>query len=403
LNTEGVGVADKIGQGFYFLNQAGVVRQGGVIDVIVSGTGSLEFDLVGTGPVVFPGMVLATGKLDGSPNGNLTLTLGPNETSSGDWNRGYGLELDLMFGDGLIVSPTSAMEAEINTSCFSASAKIAEQGVQLTRSSTQVQSFIAKPSMLPYLVNQHPIIFQPGEQVTFSGGNLGTDPEVIFDLGDSLRIAEPTVLDGTNELTCTIPNGVQGNQVQIQNMNGQGTGLWTPTLFNPSLVVTRIPPDSTGGFGLNLRSEQESRQLTLADWQLKLLNTLVDLSGLSPGMRVGSFMTDGGDRVSNEENSDLTVQSLSGDQLILQCSKGTITIDRSLADETVVIEFYPEEPISQPQVNGFPATMQMTLDGISFAAGADGALPLASSSAVSAPTQLLGEGTGIEALQFIAF
>ncbi len=398
----------ELGYGVYLLKYGSVISTGGVVKLISTRTDSLTFDVVISGENIEPGTVLMSGKITGQATGNLVIELGPTGASNGDWNYGFGLELDLLLRDGLINAPTQAGTRTIETVYTSASQKLTEDAVRIVRTTTQPQSFTPAAAGSPFLTSSRPLYTSPGGTFVLQGGNFGAEPDVTFkpDGSSDLPAFFPTLVD--QGLEVYVPTAAQAGTVQVFNGQSASNQLKTLTIYSPTMTLVKAAGSSGDSFTIDLTSSQSPVQLGLATFQLSLFGAAWPEVQGAAGSVVGSFTITGEAQAGQAEQFDVRLESNQAESISLAVLEegetdpaGRITLSKGTGTSSDgILLFYAPLTLSDiPRVNGFPTSLELVLDGLVFAPSTAGSEVYWAAESISLPASIFGSETGIRAVQ----
>lgn len=381
---------------------------GGVVKLISTGTNPLTFNAVISAENIPQGSVLMSGKITGQSSGNLVIELGPTEVPNGDWNNGFGLELDLLLRDDLIKAPAQAGSTNIQTVYTSASQKLTEDGVRIERTTKQPQSFVAPKAGAPLLTSSRPLYPSPGATLVLQGRNFGSNPTVTFrpDGGSEVQAFFPTVVGQGVEVY--VPTAAQAGTVKVFNGPSASNQLRTLSLYSPSMTLRKAAGSSTNSLKLALTCTQPPVQFGLATFQLSLLGVSWPPQVGAVGSVVGSYKITGGTQSTGVQRFDVKVESKEANSITLKVLEedGTDTVGRITVSKAsdassngVLLSYAPVTLSDIPSVNGFRTTYELVLDGLAFAPATAGSPVYWTVESVSVPASLFGSETGIRAVQ----
>ncbi|HRR26886.1 MAG TPA: hypothetical protein P5300_09335, partial [Acidobacteriota bacterium] len=348
-NLNNFPAGSELGYGVFLLKYA-PYSAGGVVKLISTGTNPLTFNVVISAENLPQGSVLMSGKITGQSSGNLVIELGPTDAPNGDWNRSFGLELDLLLRDGLIKAPAQAGSANIRTVYTSASQKLTEDGVRIERTTTQPQTFAATAGA-PLLTSSRPLYTSPGATLVLQGSKFDSAPTVTFrpDGGSDVPALFPTVVDQGVEVY--VPTAAQAGTVKVSKGTSASNQLRTLSLYSPSMTLRKAAGSPANSLKLTLTGTQPPVQLGLATFQLSLLGVSWPPQVGGVGSKVGSFKITGGAQSTGVRRFDVKLESKQLNSMSLTVLEGgsdltsRITVSKSTEPSSngVLLSYAPEE------------------------------------------------------------
>ncbi len=396
---------DEIGYGIYFMKFNGNVNIiGGLVKMVATGSGSVLFDLIGSGPSMTPGTVLGSGKLDQTAAGGLVLELNSSQpTSCGEWNNGYGIELDLMLKAGILRTPAAAGQIEIVTTYSSSSAKKEEDDVRVARTSSQKVTFSAPGASQPRAVSQRPAFFCPGGPLVLSGGNWGVNPKVFFSNTSGGESAAMLLSATSDSLQVAVPTDAKEGNLRIVQGANSGNNLVSRTHFRPEVSVTKTAGQA-GTLSLGFTVKQAGRQLNFQTADLRFYSLLWQTTGLAADTQVGTAVVKGGMSASEQTDYLVFVTAASSTEVELRVARHAtatpvwllrLTKEGSQDKPATRISLTPQTLVETPSVSAFACEMQIALPGVSFVAAKQQPAYYWMADIFSSPADLQGSDTGI--------
>ena len=374
---------DEIGYGYYRLSYGALHLGGGAVRVVLTGSGTSTFDMIGAGTAADPGSTIASGTLSGSSTSGFKLTLGPNSLKPLTWNQNFSLNFDLVLRDGMVASPSGAGDIHVVTRYQSSSSKSEEMEARILHQTDQRLTFVSAGSGVPRLTAARPPLLRPGETLRLQGTAFPASPSVLFEPAEGDPIEVPARIDG-GEVICGIPPGIGQGTLRVHSGSQSSNPLWMASPFAPSLEVARLGGEGDPSFGLSFELQKASMQLVLQEWAATLLNASVSFSGLSHGQSVGTWIEEG-----DASNSfTVFVDTASSTQLELVVGdsaddpEGQISIER-ISDGSIVLTFRRLDDGELPQIEVQSDTISLELTGIHFTQPDDAILPFVQGTATS--------------------
>jgi hypothetical protein len=390
---------EEIGYGVY-LFRLGQASVGGIVKLIYTRSGSIQFDAVASGTLVAPGATLFSGQLEALPGGGVGLQINPLGTGLQDWNSGVGVEFDINLKAGLIRAPATAQTVEVVTTCRSAQIKPGEAETRMTRVIRQPASFVAPVAGAPRLVNQRPALFSPGVRAVLSGGGWADSPEVKFPSagGESKAFVLSRTADTLEVLA---PLDAISGLARIRQGQSSSNTLEVRTLYTPSCQLTRKTGAKAGEFSLDLVATQPAVQLVTQAFDLRVFNALWATQGLAAGQRVGDVEVQSGSSLTKYV---VRVGSVSDSEIGLEIAKDLddsadwlLRLGKAGADGKAgaLLQWRPQSIPEIPSVNGNTWRLHVNLDGVVFAPDAAGAPITWLVDSTSCAADLWGSTTGL--------
>ena len=425
LDTAGVQVGDRIAYGY-----SAFVEFTRIFEFVVAGEGSLLFDVVALRAAndMFGGdqeFVGAEGRLEGTPEGGLTLEFEKLGSRPFSTNQAGDSDQTYLLPSGLITLPAEAGTVEITTEFTSVSTH-PDKDEPITRRIVQEIMIVEPHETKANLEAVFPPFIRPGILVELSGTNLGDAPTVLFSQPEGDPVSRTGRRNEDGDVEVLVPSNARNGTIQIDNGSGPGNPysfrmLFAPT-FEAGLVAQEGPasagPDTTPDFFFSALQTPEflttSPRSCAARFLLDHVEVVLDgaeatLEELEVGTEVGSL------RAIRTENDrfilairPIIVESATENMAILQVSPlGTFTLEK-LERETegplLLFAFARTEPLPEPIMldSCFPLQWRVTFTDlpVEFPAGE---LVTASAQMVSSPTESGGAETALNVSDVGAF
>lgn len=389
----------EIGYGFYRLQYGSTPVGGGVVKIVLSGTGKNSFDMIGAGTAAAPGSIIASGTLSGSTSGGFKLKLGPNSLKPMTWNRQVTLGFDLLLRDGMIRAPASAGQSTITTTSFSAPGKEEDTSARIRHVSTQRQSFVAASAGAPRLTSTRPPLLRPGEMLSLRGSGFPADAAVAFESYEGEAIEVPGRLQGA-DLLCGVPPAARPGSIRVLSSSTASNPLWMASPFSPYMTLSRLGSSGAATFGLRFHMEKAEMQLVVQEWRATLLNINTSFGGLTRGRKVGGW-TSSGDAT---QSLDVLVDAVAAARLDLAVGddvddpEARVIVER-LADGNWAVSYTRVDDGVAPEIEAGTTTIELQLSGVAFSQPSANILPAFQAFVTSVASLPSGEGTGLVARQ----
>ena len=399
LNSDAVQPGDFFG--FVTLGYNAVGR------LLATGDESIEFEVLGSESGGFPAVTtytnVASGRLIGSPDGNLVVELSvesaPNKFQTRDavW--------EFFVDPGIIQVPETPGPVEVATEYVSVSRSSKRDEGRVRFQVSQTLDFDASSGNQANLFSAEPRFPLPNQPVTLTGSNFGSSPQVQLSVAGGDVRTIPVVEAGDTGIVFAPPADLVEGTIAVDNGNGPGNDLNTRVLFAPRIELVNLEddggtPEDESGFGFQLTPTAD--EFGISSFTVRLQDVSMDFSALAPEQMVGSAMAFGSPLEVVVEQVDGDILSLDGRHTGGGASRFKLQVrqlEEDLLFSYTTVLFGNVEPDGVVPVLTSPSNTvptQISLTGLELQGVSSGDFLLGVATLTSFPTDVGGVGTALD-------